>query len=135
MESVKILKEGQNYTAATIGKMSNQQEKVFVKDITKATGTEISFQELPPDTASSFLHAHKQNEETYIILKGSGNFQVDGETFTVEEGSIVRVAPNGVRALRSGGEPMLYMVIQSREGSLNQYTMTDGTVVEGNINW
>lgn len=135
MKSIKNVKEGLNYTAVNIGKMSDQQEKVFIKDATKATGTEISFEELPPHKESSFLHTHKQNEEMYIILKGSGDFQVDGESFPVNEGSLIRIAPNGKRALRSGGEPMLYMVIQSKEGSLNQYTMTDGVIAEGKIEW
>ncbi|MDR2010781.1 MAG: cupin domain-containing protein [Bacteroidales bacterium] len=135
MEKIEKLEEGQNYSAISIGNMSNQQEKVFIKDAVKATGTEISFEELPSHKESRFYHTHKQNEEIYIVLKGFGDFQVDGDIFPVAEGSIVRVAPNGVRALRSGDEPMLYMVIQSREGSLNQYTMTDGNVVERKIEW
>lgn len=110
--------------------------KVFLKDITNATGTEISFNSLPPHAELSYFHIHSRNEETYIFLRGSGDFQVDDESFPVAEGSVIRIAPSAVRGLRNAShEPLIYMVIQSTEGSLGQYSMGDGTRVQQEKKW
>jgi len=150
MKELEIISENKNYSAVNIGRLDNLMEhslvhpksgntingKVFLKRVTKATGTEISFQMLPPHTPLSYFHIHNKNEETYIILKGSGDFQVDDDCFPISEGSIVRVAPDGVRSLRnSSDEAMIYMVIQSKENSLDEYSSDDGERVEHQVYW
>ncbi len=100
---------------------------LFLKDATKATGTEISFNSLPPQTEQPYFHIHRKNEETYIILKGFGFFQVDEDCFSIKEGSVIRVAPQGKRGIcNSSDETMIYMVIQSKENSLEEHTSADG---------
>ena len=48
-----------------------------------------------------------------MIIKGEGEFRVDDKVFPVTEGSLVRVAPAGKRALRNTGkEHMVVMCIQ-----------------------
>ncbi len=150
MKSVKKVSENNNYTAVNIGCLDQLDEhslihpvskqevkgKVFLKEATQSTGTEISFQILPPHTELPYFHIHKQNEETYIILKGSGDFQVDHDCFPISEGSVVRVAPDGKRGLRnSSDQPIVYMVIQSKEKSLEQYSTEDGERVECKPIW
>lgn len=101
--------------------------KVFLKDATKATGTEVSFNMLPPHTEQPYFHIHRKNEETYIILKGFGFYQVDEDCFEIKEGSVIRVAPKGKRGIRNDSdETMIYMVIQSKENSLEEHTTADG---------
>lgn len=150
MKKILSISENRNYTAINIGAFDELAEhslihpktkqvvegKVFLKDVTKATGTEISFQMLPPKTELPYFHIHHENEETYVILKGSGDFQVDEDCFPITEGSIVRVAPNGKRGLNnSSDEPMIYMVIQSKENSLKQYSSDDGERVPNGTKW
>ena len=114
----------------------NIEGKVYLKDATNSTSTEISFNSLPPKTEQPYFHTHKQNEETYIVLKGFGFFQVDGKVFDVKEGSVVRVAPNGIRGIRnSSDKTMVYIVIQSKENSLEQYSTDDGTRVKFEPKW
>jgi len=48
--------------------------KVFLKEETKVTGIEISFNSLPIRTEQPYFNIHGKNEETYIILTGSGFF-------------------------------------------------------------
>jgi len=150
MKQVKELSESSNYTAIDLGDLNhlmnyslihpiNKQEiegKVFLKDVTKATGSEISFNSLPSKTEQPYFHIHKKNEETYIVLKGYGFFQVDGEVFDIKEGSVVRVAPEGVRGIRNdSNDTMIYMVVQSKENSLEEYTTGDGTRVTFDPKW
>lgn len=129
-----------NFTAVNLGKLSLLTEtfngKAFLKEMTNATGTEISLSVLAPHSDLPIFHTHIQNEETYLILSGAGKFQVDDQCFDIEEGSVVRVAPNGVRGMtNSSDEQMIYIVIQSKEGSLEQYSMEDGVLVEATPLW
>lgn len=111
-------------------------EKLFLKDLIGATGTEISFNVLPPHTEVPYLHWHTDNEETYIILKGCGDFQINGDCFPVCEGSVVRVAPAPSRGMRNfSDEAMIYMVVQSKENSLGNYSSEDGVRTEWNSRW
>ena len=60
-------------------------------------------------------------------MQGSGFFQVDEDCFNIKEGSTIRVAPQGKRGIcNSSDETMIYIVIQSKENSLEEYTTADG---------
>lgn len=62
--------------------------------------------------------------------------QIDGDVIDVQEGTIVRIAPNGERIWRNNStEPLLYIIVQVRENSLNQYGLCDATVPEKAIIW
>lgn len=140
MSNVEKVAESKNFTAVNLGKFSLLSEtangKAFLKEMTNATGTEISLSVLPAKTNLSIFHSHKQNEETYLILSGAGKFQVDDQCFDISEGSIVRVAPTGVRGMtNTSDEQMVYIVIQSKEGSLEQYSMGDGVLLEATPLW
>lgn len=150
MKKTKLISENANYTAVNVGKLSELndyslihpktkqeiQGKVFLKDPTKATGTEISFNTIPPHSEIPYFHIHTKDEETYIILKGSGYYQVDEDLFPISEGSVIRVAPQGVRGFcNTSDEPMVYICIQAKENSLEEYTTEDGKRVEFKPKW
>ena len=150
MKKVDIITKGEGYTAIDMGPLDKVGEyslihpklnveifgKLFLKDITGSTGTEISFNTIPPKTEVSYFHKHADNEETYIILKGCGDFQVDNDCFPIKEGSVIRVAPSPSRGMRnSSDEAMIYMVVQSKEHSLGNYSTEDGTRTEWNPKW
>lgn len=83
-----------------------------------------------------FYHQHQENEEVYIFIQGKGQMQVDGEIIDVQEGSVVRIAPNGLRTWRNNStEPLLYIVAQMRANSLRQYGFGDGVVPEKVVTW
>lgn len=141
MKQIEKISENTNYSAIDLGGLDDLMDyslihpvnkkliegKVFLKDMTKATGTEISFNSLPPKTEQPYFHIHRKNEETYIILKGFGFFQVDDDCFSIKEGSVIRVAPQGKRGIcNAAEEKMIYMVVQSKENSLEEHTTADG---------
>lgn len=150
MKKSKIISESKNYTAVSIGSLKDLEEhslihpklhteikgKVFLKALTKSTGTEISFTTIPPKSALGYFHMHYKDEETYIILQGSGYYQVDEDCFPVQEGSVIRVAPEGVRSLcNTSEENMRYICIQSKENSLEEHTTDDGKRVPTTPKW
>lgn len=105
--------------------------KVFLRDALGLTSCEISVNSVPAGIKAPYRHAHKQNEEIYIFLKGTGIMSVDGKEFPVGEGSCVRVAPAGCRGLEStGDEDLRYICIQAKENSLEQSLFDDGEICE-----
>jgi len=100
------------------------------------TGSEISINTLSPGVALPFVHAHKQNEDVYVVLKGAGKFFVDGEEFAVQEGSAVRIDPSGARSIKADASSALtYICVQSKRGSLTQHTKDDGMPADGKPSW
>lgn len=131
MNQTELQKTGNGYTVATVGNLAAFEGKAFVKDIVGTTGMEVSFGTLAPRQAIPFNHHHKQNEELYIVVSGTGVFTLDGVEEPVASGSLVRVAPAVSRCTKNtGNTPLVYLCIQAKEGSLEQYTATDGVVEE-----
>lgn len=131
MNEVKILNKGEKFAHANVGNLHAFEGKQFVKDATGATSCEISFGTLPTGAEIPFFHSHRANEENYIILSGAGRFQVNDEAFDIQEGSVIRVATNCARNIKcTSAEPMTYICIQAKEGSLGDYTMTDADMSE-----
>ena len=148
--SIVNIASGKNFCAASVGKIDDIinhvlpmgpnviKGKVFVGQSIGATGSEISFQTLCPGQDSGFLHTHKTHEELYIIIKGEGQYQVDGEIFPVNEGTIVRVAPDGKRALKNTGSSNLTMIcIQYKANAFTEADspMTDGNILTDELKW
>lgn len=94
---------------------------------TNATGTEISFTTIPPRQELGYFHVHYKGEENYIVLNGSGYYHVDNDCFPIKEGSVIKVAPEGVRSLcNTSDEEMVYMCIQSTKDALGKHSTNDG---------
>ena len=131
MNELKVLESGEKFAHTSVGSLHNFDGKQFVKDITGATSCEISFGSLPSGGAVPFFHSHKANEENYVILSGTGKFQVDDKVFDVAEGSVISVSTGCDRNLKcTSQESMTYLCIQAKEGSLEAYTMTDAEITE-----
>ncbi|MDE6003387.1 MAG: cupin domain-containing protein [Prevotella sp.] len=129
MSETVLLKSTNGYSIATVGELSAFEGKAFVKDIMGTTAIELSFGSLAPHESVPFFHHHQQNEEVYVILSGKGTFTLDGQEEEVTPGCIVRVAPEVSRnTLCTGDTPLVYICIQGKANSLEQYTMTDGVV-------
>lgn len=150
MKTIEKISENKNYTAINIGNLEDLKEyslihpiskkeingKLFLKNPTNATGTEISFTTLAPKAELGYFHFHNKDEETYIVLKGEGYYQVDEDCFPIKAGSIIRVAPEGIRSLcNTSSEEMVYICIQTKEHSLEKHTTDDGSRVEYNSKW
>ncbi|MDR0794693.1 MAG: cupin domain-containing protein [Tannerella sp.] len=149
MKKIVKISEGANYEAISVGRYDGLGEhilvlgpdveipgKVFIGEALGSKSVEASFQLMPPGMAVPFLHTHDQNEELYIVIKGSGEFQVDEKQFAVGEGDVVKVLPKGKRSWRNtGSEPFIMLTLQYKEGSLTQSAMVDGNILEGEVKW
>ena len=135
MKQIETTKSGKNYKVINVGKFSDLMDYELPLG---ATGSDLSFQTLVPGQDSGFLHTHKTHEELYIILKGEGMYQVDGEQISVSEGSIVRVDPAGKRALKNtGSENLTMMCIQYKANAFTEADspMEDGVILQEELKW
>lgn len=150
MKKIQKIAENENFTAVDLGNLDelmqyslihkvNKQKiegKVFLNEATSATGTEISFNSLAANQEQPYFHIHHKIEETYIVLKGEGLFQIDEELFEIKEGSVIKVAPKGIRGIKNcSNDTMIYLVIQSKVNSLEEHTTDDGERVPFNPKW
>ena len=141
MIEVEIVKRNKNYTIGNIGDFKNLNEysylhstvdmaipgKVFVGEKLDMSSMEISFQVLKAGQGIPFDHMHNENEEVYVIIKGSGEFIIDEEVTAVKEGSIIKIEPEGKRRWRNNSDDdFIVMVIQAVSKTLNKFNVTDG---------
>ncbi len=102
-------------------------ERVELHDKIGLTGAEISVNVLPAGACVPFVHAHKQNEEIYIVLEGSGRMVLDGESVELSANDYLRVSPAAKRQIFASADSAIkYVCIQVKAGSLENYTATDG---------
>ena len=144
-------KSGPNFTAVELGPLAQLDQykfkhpalpretdgKIFLNQILGLTSSEISLHKMPPRTSMPFYHKHRLNEETYIFLKGRGEFQIDDKVLSVTEGTVIRVAQGGERCWRntSETEDLFYIVVQARAGTYEGQTVADGVGVQKRVSW
>jgi mannose-6-phosphate isomerase-like protein (cupin superfamily) len=55
-----------------------------------------------PRFRSTMAHRHREQEEAYVVVAGSGRVLLDGELVELRQWDAVRVAPEVVRAFEAG---------------------------------
>lgn len=119
-----------------LGKGRGFPGKLFLKESLGMTGMEVSLNKLPAGQGMPFYHQHREHEELYIFLKGRGQFMVDGTVVDIQEGSVIRVAPDGVRTWRNHSqEDLYYIVVQAKAGALEANGIEDGVVSPERVSW
>ena len=98
--------------------------KVFLKQPLGLTGIEASLNKFKPGWG-------------FLCLGGKGEMLVDGEVIPLEQGTAVRVSPEGVRAIRNvSGDDFYYLCIQATAGSMpDDETVSDGQPDGGPVPW
>jgi quercetin dioxygenase-like cupin family protein len=54
------------------------------------------------DLRSPMAHSHREQEEAYVVVAGSGRVLLNGEVHPLRQWDVVRVAPEIVRAFEAG---------------------------------
>ena len=149
MKEIKTTADIANATAIDLGPLAEIKDyvlelgpgvkipgKVFGGTAVKAGGADFSFQVFAPGTEGGFYHTHKEHEELYFFLSGEGEYQVDGTVIPVREGSVVRVAPAGKRAVRNTGDkPLTMLCIQYKADAPGSVNPSDGKILDEPVKW
>ena len=120
----------------TLSHMDFTANRCELHDLLGLTGAEISCNLLPAGASVPFVHAHKKNEEIYIVLEGTGKLYIDGEEKALKAGDCFRIAPEGERCISAAADNAIrFLCIQVRAGSLEGFTMSDGVICDAKPSW
>ena len=100
---------------------------------TKALGLEhagLSYQRIPPGYRFPYGHTHEQQEEVYVVVRGSGRMKLDDEIVELREWDAVRVPPGTWRGYEAGPDG-LEIIVTGAPG-LGENRRAD---VEGQRDW
>jgi quercetin dioxygenase-like cupin family protein len=60
---------------------------------------------------SPMAHSHREQEEAYIVVDGSGRVLLDDEVLELRQWDVVRVAPEVVRAFEAGADGLSLIAV------------------------
>ena len=59
-----------------------------------------------PNVRNPMSHTHREQEEAYVVVSGSGRIRLDDDIHDVKQWDVVRVAPEVLRAFEGGPDGM-----------------------------
>ena len=88
----------------TIGDRAPEIEGRFGRTALESSDIGVSHFRYAPGFRSPIGHRHREQEEAYVVVAGSGRALIDGELVELRQWDTVRVAPETVRAFEAGPE-------------------------------
>ena len=70
----------------------------------------LSYQLIPPGYRFPYGHTHKEQEEVYVLVRGSGRMKLDDEIVELREWDAVRVPPGTWRGYEAGPDGLELIV-------------------------
>jgi mannose-6-phosphate isomerase-like protein (cupin superfamily) len=71
----------------------------------------VSYFRYAPGHRNTMGHSHREQEEVYVVVGGSGRIRLDDEIVELEPWDVVRVAPQTVRAFEGGADGLEVIAI------------------------
>ena len=113
-----------------------QKAKCFLGNKLGLKGMEVSLNCLAPLEDMPFVHRHRNNEELYLFLQGTGEFQADDQIVPIQSGTCIQCDPKVARSWRNTGtEDLLFVVIQAPIQATSATTINDGEVMSDKPLW
>ncbi len=73
----------------------------------------VSYFRYGPGFRSPVGHRHREQEEAYVVVSGSGQARLDDETIELAQWDVLRVAPEVVRSFAAGPDGMEVIAVGS----------------------
>jgi len=89
-------------------------EARVAREALDAEQTGLTYFRLRPGKRSPFVHRHRQAEEVYLVLAGTGRIKLDDEIFDVQRLDAIRVGPEVARAFEAGPEGLEFIAFGPR---------------------
>jgi mannose-6-phosphate isomerase-like protein (cupin superfamily) len=71
----------------------------------------VSYFSYAPDLRSPMAHHHREQEEAYVVVGGSGRVKLDDDILDLRQWDVVRVAPEVIRAFEAGPDGLELIAI------------------------
>ena len=81
-----------------------------------------------PNLRSPFAHSHREQEEAYVVVAGSGRALLDGELIELSQWDVLRIAPEVVRSFEAGADGLEVIAVGGPRPA-------DGDGVSGEVVW
>jgi uncharacterized cupin superfamily protein len=94
--------------------LSEHQEARFANEELGLENTGVSLQLVKPGQRHAFAHRHKDAEEVYVVLLGTGRVKLDDEVVDLRPLDAIRVGPSVTRAFEAGPEGLELLVFGPR---------------------
>ncbi len=104
-------------SAAKFG-LSPALEARFPRKVLRFEQIGLSHQRLAPNARQPFGHRHREQEEVYVVVDGSGRVNLDGEVHELRVWDAVRVAPGTVRCFEAGSDGLASLAFGTSTGGL-----------------
>jgi quercetin dioxygenase-like cupin family protein len=88
-------------------------EARFARKVLGSEHLGVSYFRYAPGYRSAIGHRHREQEEAYVVVSGSGRARLDDEIVELREWDVLRVAPNVVRSFEGGPEGLELIAIGS----------------------
>jgi mannose-6-phosphate isomerase-like protein (cupin superfamily) len=106
--------------ALTYG-LSDTQEARFARRDLAAEQTGVVYLTIKPRRREAFAHRHREAEEIYVVLAGSGRVKLDDELVELTELDAMRVGPGTARQFEAGANGLQLLIFGSHvEGDVEQ---------------
>lgn len=73
----------------------------------------VSHFRYPPNFKPSDGHSHREQEEVYVVLSGSGRARLNDDEFDIGPWDVVRVAPSTIRGFAAGPDGLEVLAVGS----------------------
>jgi mannose-6-phosphate isomerase-like protein (cupin superfamily) len=71
----------------------------------------VSYFRYGPDYRAPYGHRHREQEEAYVVVGGSGRMRVDDDVLELARWDVIRVAAQAVRAFQGGPDGLEIIAI------------------------
>jgi mannose-6-phosphate isomerase-like protein (cupin superfamily) len=106
--------------------MPDGLEARFARGDLDAEQSGLSYQRLEPGVRMPFGHKHKQEEEVYVLVGGSGRIKLDDEIVDLKQWDAVRIAPGTMRCIEGGPGGADFVVFGAQGLGADDVQMTPG---------
>jgi mannose-6-phosphate isomerase-like protein (cupin superfamily) len=101
--------------------LSDAQEARFARRDLAAEQTGVTHLVIKPERREAFAHKHRDAEEIYVVLAGSGRVKLDEEITELSKLDAVRVSPGTTRQLEAGPDGLEVLIVGAHvEGDVEQ---------------
>jgi quercetin dioxygenase-like cupin family protein len=71
----------------------------------------VSYWRYSPGVRSPVAHSHREQEEAYVVVGGTGRIRLDDEVYPLRRWDVIRVSPETVRAFEAGDDGLELIAI------------------------
>jgi mannose-6-phosphate isomerase-like protein (cupin superfamily) len=108
--TLKNLKEDVEDSAVQFG-LSPTLEARFARDALELENSGVSYLRLAPGQRVPWGHTHKQQEEVYVVVGGSGRIKLDDEVVDLRRWDAMRIGKETMRDVEAGDDGIELILI------------------------